>query len=46
MVIDWVSVDSSVFEAVAYRRGEGQLYLKFHKRQDLAVLRFSGASVS
>jgi hypothetical protein len=31
MVIDWVSVDSSVFEAVAYRRGEGQLYLKFHR---------------
>jgi hypothetical protein len=30
MVIDWMSVDSSVFEAVAYRGGERQLYLKFH----------------
>lgn len=30
MVIDWVSVESSVFEAVAYRDGERQLYLKFH----------------
>ena len=30
MVIDWVSVESSVFEAVSYRDGERQLYLKFH----------------
>lgn len=30
MVIDWVSVDSSVFEAVGYRDVERQLYLKFH----------------
>jgi hypothetical protein len=30
MAINWVSVDSSVFESVAYRRGERQLYLKFH----------------
>jgi hypothetical protein len=30
MPINWVSVDSSVFESVAYRRGERQLYLKFH----------------
>lgn len=29
MVIEWVSVDSSVFEAVAYCDGERQLYLKF-----------------
>ena len=30
MVIDRVSVDSSVFEAVGFRDGERQLYLKFH----------------
>ncbi len=30
MIIDWLSVDSSVFEAVAYRREERRLYLKFH----------------
>ena len=30
MVIDWVSVDSSVFEAVAYRGEERRLFLKFH----------------
>jgi hypothetical protein len=29
MVIDWVSVDSSVFEAVAYHNEDRQLYLKF-----------------
>jgi KTSC domain len=30
MVIDWITVDSSVFEAVAYLGEERLLYLKFH----------------
>lgn len=30
MVIDWITVDSRVFETVAYRGEERRLYLKFH----------------
>ena len=30
MVIGWMSVDSSVFEAVSYHSEERQLYLRFH----------------
>ena len=28
--VNWVSVESSVFTAAAYRRDERQMYLRFH----------------
>ena len=31
ITVDWVSLESSVFTAVAYRAGAQQLYLRFHE---------------
>ena len=37
--MNWVSVDSRAFAAVAYRRGERQLYVHFHSSK---VYRYFG----